>query len=57
MGQTFLSATSTPAQKEEALTHFHQTITAPNSKIMDRLSRLATDSPNLLGVILEEGRV
>lgn len=39
------------------LDHLHTTLNAPSSKIRNRLLRLAADSPDLLAVIKEEGKV
>ena len=41
----------------EFLTHFYRKINAPASKIRNRLLRLTADSPDLLAVIKEEGKV
>ena len=49
--------TSTEAVKRDFLDHFHRTLTAQNSKIRDRLDRICKDSPDLLAVIKEEGKV
>jgi len=39
------------------LDHFYRTLNAPDSRIRNRLLRLTADSPDLLAVIKEEGRV
>jgi adenine-specific DNA-methyltransferase len=43
--------------QREFLTHLHLTLNAPTSKIRNRLLRLTSDSPDLLAVIKDEGRV
>ena len=45
------------AQQRDFLTHLHQTLNAPSHPIRNRLLRLTADSPDLLAVIKEEGRV
>jgi len=45
------------AQQHAFLTHLHQTINAPSHPIRNRLLRLTADSPDLLAVIKQEGRV
>jgi len=45
------------AQQREFHTHLHQTLNAPSHPIRNRLLRLTADSPDLLAVIKEEGRV
>jgi hypothetical protein len=44
-------------KQREFLDHFHRTLDAKGSKIRDRLDRISKDSPELLAVIMEEGRV
>ena len=44
-------------RQHEFLNHFHSTLNAPSSKIRNRLLRLTADSPDLLAVIKDEGRV
>ena len=44
-------------KQRDYLTHLHQTINAPSHPIRNRLLRLTADSPDLLGVIKQEGRV
>ena len=39
------------------LTHLHQTLNAPSHPIRNRLLRLTADSPDLLAVIKQEGKV
>ena len=45
------------AQQHDYLTHLHQTLNAPSHPIRNRLLRLPTDSPDLLAVIKQEGKV
>ncbi len=45
------------AQQRDYLTHLHQTLNAPSHPIRNRLLRLPTDSPDLLAVIKQEGKV
>jgi hypothetical protein len=45
------------AKQREFVVNLHGTLNAPSSKIRNRLLRLAADSPNLLAVIKEEGKV
>jgi len=45
------------AQQRDFLTHLHQTLNAPSHPIRNRLLRLTTDSPDLLAVIKQAGRV
>jgi hypothetical protein len=45
------------AQQRDFLTHLHATLNAPSHPIRNRLLRLTADSPDLLAVIKEEGRV
>lgn len=45
------------AQQRDFLTHFYTTLNAPSHPIRNRLLRLTADSPDLLAVIKEEGRV
>jgi adenine-specific DNA-methyltransferase len=45
------------AQQRDFLTNLHQTLTAPGHPIRDRLDRVNADSPDLLAVIKQEGRV
>jgi len=44
-------------QQRDLLTHLHQTLNAPSHPIRNRLLRLTSESPDLLGVILKEGKV
>jgi len=45
------------AQQRDFLTHLHQTLNAPSHPIRNKLLRLTADSPDLLAVIKQEGRV
>ena len=45
------------AQQRAFLTHLHQTLNAPSHPIRNRLLRLTADSPDLLAVIKQEGKV
>ena len=45
------------AQQRDYLTHLHQTLNAPSHPIRNRLHRLTADSPDLLAIIKQEGRV
>lgn len=45
------------AQQRDFLTHLHGTLNAPKSKVRNRLLRLSTDSPDLLAIITEQGKV
>jgi adenine-specific DNA-methyltransferase len=45
------------SQQREFLTHLYQTLNAPDAKVRNHLLRLTADSPDLLAVIKEEGRV
>jgi adenine-specific DNA-methyltransferase len=45
------------AKQRDFLEHFHRALNAPDAKIRNRLLRLTADSPDLLGVVKEEGRV
>jgi len=45
------------AQQRDLLTHLHHTLNAPSHPIRNRLLRLIADSPNLLAVIKQEGKV
>ena len=48
------------AQQRDFLTHLHQTLfleSAPSHPIRNRLLRLTADSPDLLAVIKQEGKV
>ena len=50
---------SSAAQQRDFLTHLHQTLNAPNHPIRNLLllRRLTADSPDLLAVIKQEGKV
>ena len=45
------------AKRRDFLAHLHQTFNAPSHPIRNRLLRLTADSPDLLAVIKQEGRV
>jgi adenine-specific DNA-methyltransferase len=45
------------AQQRDFLTLLHTTLNAPSHPIRNRLLRLTADSPDLLAIIKEEGRV
>jgi adenine-specific DNA-methyltransferase len=45
------------SKQHDFLIHVHRSLNAPDAKIRNRLLRLTADSPTLLGVIKEEGRV
>ena len=45
------------AQQGDLLAHLHQTLNAPSHPVRNRLIRLSADSPDLLAIIKEEGRV
>ena len=45
------------AQQRDFLTHLHQTLNAPSHPIRNRLLRLTADSPDLLAIIKQEGKV
>ncbi len=53
---TYNADASDPKQRD-FLVHLHRSLNAPDSKIRNRLLRLTADSPDLLAVIKEEGRV
>ena len=45
------------AQQRDFLTHLHRTLNAPSHPIRNRLLRLTADSPDLLAIIKQAGRV
>ena len=45
------------SQQREFIVQNHSTLNAPSSKIRNRLLRISADSPDLLAVIKEEGKV
>ena len=45
------------AQQRDFLTHLQATLNAPSHPIRNRLLRLTADSPDLLAIIKQEGRV
>jgi hypothetical protein len=53
---SFDPATS-ESQQRDFLSHLYATLNAPSHPIRNRLLRLTADSPDLLAVIKEEGKV
>ena len=45
------------SQQREFIVQLHGKLNTPSSKIRNRLLRISADSPNLLAVIKEEGKV
>ena len=45
------------AEQVEVLDHLYRTLNAPDAAVRNRLLRISADSPDLLAVIKEEGRV
>ena len=45
------------ARQRDYLTHLHQTLNVPSHPIRNRRLRLTADSPDLLAIIKQEGRV
>ncbi len=45
------------AQQRDFLTHLHQTLNSPSHPIRNRLLRLSADSPVLLAIIKQDGKV
>lgn len=45
------------AAQQKFLTELHQTLNAPSHPVRNRLLRLTADSPNLLAVIKQEGKI
>ena len=45
------------AQQRDFLPHLQQTLNAPNHPIRNRLLHLTADSPDLLAIIKQEGKV
>lgn len=45
------------AEQAEVLDHLYRTLNAPDAAVRNRLLRISADSPDLLAVIKEEGRV
>ena len=43
--------------QRDFLTHLHQTINAPSHPIRNHLLRFTADSPDLLAIIKQEGKV
>jgi hypothetical protein len=48
---------ATESQQRVFIEQFHRTLNAPESTIRNRLLRISADSPDLLAVILREGKV
>lgn len=48
---------ASPAQQRGFLIHLHATLDAPNHPIRNQLLRLTADSPDLLAIIKQEGKV
>lgn len=57
VAQTILSETASTTSRQDCLLHLCRTLNAPASKIRNRLLRISADSPDLLVVIKEEGKV
>jgi len=55
--QTFLSASPPDEHRQECLCHLFLTLNAPSHPIRNRRLRLTADSPSLLAVIKQEGKV
>ena len=51
------SKTASNSAKWQQVQFFHETVNAPKHLIRNRLMRIPIDSPNLLRVIKEEGKV
>ena len=45
------------AHQRDFLTHLHATLNAPSHPVRQRLDRIVKDSPDLLAVIKQEGKV
>ena len=45
------------ARQRAFLSHLHQTLNAPSHAIRKRLDRIDSDSPDLLAIIKQEGKV
>lgn len=50
-------ASASDSKQTKFLEHFYRTLNAPDSPIRNRLLRLTADSPDLLAVIKQEGKV
>lgn len=55
VGQTFLSASSSEKDRQECLSHLYETLQATD--LPQKLQAIPGKSPDLLGVILKEGKV
>ena len=49
--------TASETQQRDFMTHLHTTLNAPTHPIRNRLLRLTADSPDLLAIIKQEGKV
>jgi len=54
---TPFSKTLSASAKWQQVQSFHETVNAPKHPIRNRLMRIPIDSPNLLRIIKEEGKV
>ncbi|MEP6672839.1 MAG: TaqI-like C-terminal specificity domain-containing protein, partial [Chthoniobacter sp.] len=54
---TACNPAASDAQRLDFLTHVHATLNAPSHPVRNRLIRLSADSPDLLAIIKQEGRV
>jgi hypothetical protein len=54
---TTFSSNASEFQQREFITQLYSELNAPTSKIRNRLLRISADSPDLLGLILREGKV
>lgn len=50
------SSDASESQQREFIEQLHHTLNAPTSKIRNRLLRISADSPDLLAVIMAEGK-
>ena len=48
---------ATQAQQRDFIAHLHTTLNAPSHPVGNRLLRLSSDSPDLLAVIKQEGKL
>lgn len=55
VGQTFLSAPSSEKDRQECLSHLYENLQATD--LPQKLQAIPQKSPDLLGVILKEGKV
>lgn len=54
---TSSQSAASEALQRDFLTHLHATLNAPSHPLRNRLIRLTADSPDLLAIIKQEGRV